>query len=78
MPVSLSIKNAPDDMVRRLKVRAATNHRSLQGEIMAILEAAVEPGRSLTIRDILEQVRREGLRSPSDSVEIIRRDRDSR
>jgi plasmid stability protein len=31
MPVTLSIKNAPDDIVARLRERAAKNHRSLQG-----------------------------------------------
>ncbi|MEJ0017374.1 MAG: Arc family DNA-binding protein [Acetobacteraceae bacterium] len=41
MPVNLSIKNAPDDVVLRLRERAARNHRSLQGELMAIIEAAV-------------------------------------
>jgi plasmid stability protein len=41
MPVSLSIKNAPDEMVKRLKERAQRHHRSLQGELMAILEEAV-------------------------------------
>lgn len=42
MPVNLSIKNAPDDMVDRLKARAKRNHRSLQGEMMAILERAAD------------------------------------
>jgi len=36
MPVNLSIKNAPDDVVERLRRRAAKNHRSLQGELLAI------------------------------------------
>ena len=40
MPVNLSIKNAPDLIVERLRRRAARNHRSLQGELMAIIEAA--------------------------------------
>ncbi|MBF0395069.1 MAG: Arc family DNA-binding protein, partial [Alphaproteobacteria bacterium] len=35
MPSNLSIKNAPDDVVRRLKERAAAHHRSLQGELLA-------------------------------------------
>ena len=32
-----SIKNAPDDVVQRLKARAARHHRSLQGELLATL-----------------------------------------
>ena len=43
MPVNLSIKNAPDEVVQRLRERAARNHRSLQGELMAIIEEAVQP-----------------------------------
>jgi len=78
MPVTLSIKNAPDDIVQRLKSRAKKNHRSLQGEILAILERAVGETRPLTIQEVMEEVRREGLTTPSDSVEIIRHDRDSR
>ena len=44
MPTNLSIKNVPDAMAARLRERAQRNHRSLQGELMAILEnAAIEP-----------------------------------
>jgi plasmid stability protein len=45
----LSIKNAPDDVVRRLRERAARNHRSLQRELMAIIEEAVKPSRYMTV-----------------------------
>jgi plasmid stability protein len=44
MPVNLSIKNVPDALAARLRERAERNHRSLQGELMAILEgAAADP-----------------------------------
>ncbi len=43
MVVSLSIKNVPDGMAVALRDRAKANHRSIQGELMAILEAAVKP-----------------------------------
>ena len=46
MPVNLSIKNAPDDVVQQLRERAARNHRSLQGELMAIIE---DPNSKLAI-----------------------------
>lgn len=42
MPVSLSIKAVPDELVERLRRRADGNHRSLQRELMAIVEAAVQ------------------------------------
>jgi antitoxin FitA len=41
MPVDLSIKRVPEKMAKRLRERAAHNHRSLQGELMAILHEAV-------------------------------------
>jgi plasmid stability protein len=44
MGVSLSIKDVPEALAERLRQRAARNHRSLQRELMAIVEAAVEPG----------------------------------
>ena len=40
MTVSLSIKNVPDDLAQLLRARAARNRRSLQRELMLILEQA--------------------------------------
>ena len=40
MSVNLSIKDVPDELAERLRQRAARHHRSLQGELMAMLEAA--------------------------------------
>ena len=78
MSVNLSVKNAPDQVVDRLRQRAQRNHRSLQGELMAIITAAAgEDERRLTPMEILEEVRKLGVSSPSESVEMIRADRDS-
>lgn len=41
MPVTLTIKQVPDDLVARLRDIAASNHRSLQGELMHTIEARV-------------------------------------
>ena len=76
MPVTLSIKNAPDDVVQRLRERAAKNHRSLQGELMAIIEEAVRPKRYMTASEVLAEVRKLGLRSPDEAAAIVRADRD--
>jgi plasmid stability protein len=79
MPVNLSVKNAPDAIVKRLKERAVRHHRSLQGELMAIIEAAAyEDARHLTPREVLAQVRAAGLSTPQSSVRIIRATRESR
>ena len=40
MSVNLSVKNVPEALAAKLRNRAERNHRSLQGELMAILEAA--------------------------------------
>lgn len=34
---NLSIKNVPEDVVAQLRARAKTNHRSLQGELLAMI-----------------------------------------
>ena len=78
MPTNLSIKNAPDDIVRRLRARAERNHRSLQGELLAILEEAVSKESALSVEDLLQEVSRLGLQTGSDSADIIRADRDGR
>lgn len=42
---NLSIKDVPEEVAGALRQRAARNHRSLQGELMAIITAAVAPSR---------------------------------
>ena len=69
MAVNLSIKNAPDDVVQRLRERAARNHRSLQGELMAIIEEAVKepkPARRFNIDEVRARIRALGLNSPDE------------
>jgi plasmid stability protein len=77
MPVNLSIKNAPDDVVQRLRERAERHHRSLQGELMAIIEAAAREDRPATPHDILAEVRRLGVQTASEAAAIVRADRDA-
>jgi hypothetical protein len=78
MPMNLSIKNAPDDIVSRLRARAERNHRSLQGELLAILEEAVSKEPSLSVEEVLREVSRLGLKTGSESADLIRADRDAR
>lgn len=40
---NLSIKDVPEEVAEALRQRAARNHRSLQGELMAIIAAAAQP-----------------------------------
>jgi antitoxin FitA len=78
MPVDLSIKNAPDRVLHRLSERAERRHRSLQGELLAIVETAVREERPATPADILPEVRRLWLRTPSEAAALIRATRDGR
>lgn len=41
---NLSIKDVPEGIAEALRQRAARNHRSLQGELMAIIQEAVHAG----------------------------------
>jgi plasmid stability protein len=78
MPVNLSIKNVPEDIADSLRKRATKNHRSLQGELMAIIEEAVGRKSLQSPSDLLTKVRALGLRTPTESRSMIREDRDAR
>ena len=76
MPLSLSIKNVPDELAQRLRERAERNRRSLQGELLVILDEATTP--RLGPAEALARVRALGLRTPAESARMIRRMRDGR
>jgi plasmid stability protein len=79
MPVNLSIKNAPDELVARLKRRAIRNHRSMQGEVIAILDTATSEGEVMSaeqVERILADIRSIGHPNAAESTAIIREDRD--
>lgn len=91
MPVNLSVKNVPDDLAERLRRRAAANRRSLQRELLSILEAAAGPGGmpravgmseaprdTITIEQLAEITKKLFPRGTSSSVDYIRRMRDRR
>jgi len=78
MAVNLSIKKVPDQIAERLRRQAAKNHRSLQGELMAILEEGVARKRFLKPSEILTELRRGGIRTPHEAVRFVREDRNGR
>jgi plasmid stability protein len=91
MSVNLSIKEVPEDIAERLRQRAARNHRSLQGELMAIIEqAAADPVTQVagtkhawaqgwkTIEQAADEARRRYPDGTASSVDFIRVMRDSR
>ncbi len=78
MSVSLSIKDVPDEILVRLRARAHRNHRSLQKELLAIVEAAAFGEAESTVDELLEQVRESGLETPNEGTGWIRGLRDGR
>lgn len=77
MPVNLSIKNVPDWLVERLRKRARRHHRSLQGELLSILEEALSP-KTLTVEEAYRKIRTLDLKTGDESVALVREDRDGR
>lgn len=61
-----------------LKRRAERHHRSLQGELMAILEDAAWTSRPLSPDEVLAEARRLGLKTPRVAAAMIREDRADR
>jgi plasmid stability protein len=78
MPVNLSIKNVPDELAEKLRARAADHRRSLQGELLVILEEAVMERSRLTPNEVLNRVRRLGIETEEEATRLIRADRDGR
>ncbi len=123
MPLTLTIKNVPEDLASRLRERAANHRRSLQRELLLILEQtaasgasapvsaddrAMEPARAvykvrpdasgrgrielrrtaratrsaptgkLSLEELWRRARKLGAASPSESADLIRRERDAR
>lgn len=77
MGVNLSIKNVPTEQVERLKARAKRNHRSLQGELRAMVDDATGTARRRkSIDEVLAELRALDLNTPAESAAWIRQDRE--
>jgi antitoxin FitA len=77
MTVRLSIKRVPVQLVTRSRRRAVANHRSLQGEVVSILEEAVSLNRA-SIEEVCGELVNPGLRTAQQSTAMIRQVRDGR
>ncbi|HMM53545.1 MAG TPA: hypothetical protein PKC23_00850 [Candidatus Desulfobacillus sp.] len=88
---SLSIKDIPEPLLAALHRRAARNHRSLQGELMALITQAASEERSGTgapavaAGKTIEQIAAEHrarwpkpFKGGPRAVDIIRAERDAR
>ena len=71
---NLSIKDVPEEIAEALRQRAARNHRSLQGELLAIVKEAAHarsPDMPATAHPALQGWRR-GTRNIEDIAEELR------
>lgn len=93
MAVNLSVKNVPASVAERLRARAQRHRRSLQRELLSILEAAaggpdvgpaaVAPGvptagDRISIEELAARARARFPRGTTSSVSCIREMRDTR
>jgi plasmid stability protein len=89
--VNLSVKNVPEELAELLRRRAANNRRSLQRELLSILEAAVgrapsahrtsashAPRAAITIEELAEVSRKLFPESTESSIAYLRQLRDTR
>lgn len=89
MPVNLSVKNVPDALANHLRNRAERNRRSLQRELLSILESVAgdrgpppssgpTSGGRLSIDEMVAQTRKLFPRGTESSAAFIRAMRDGR
>ena len=67
MPITITVKNIPQELYARLKLRAQKNHRSINREIISILDISlnlrpVDPEKFLvSARNLREKTREHNL-----------------
>lgn len=78
---TINVRRLDDEVVERLKARAAANKRSLEGEVRQILETAAKDdmeARRAEFRVLSAEFRRQTTGRPqTPAEELIREDRDS-
>jgi antitoxin FitA len=77
----LTVRNVDDEVIRRLKRRAAEHGRSAEAEHREILKEVLLPNRKLAVDEWLrlaKKLREQTGPMATDSTEIIRKMRDER
>ena len=74
------LRDIPDETYARLRARAEANGRSINAELLRLLEAELGAPPSESFNDRLNRLLAEWTAGPDapDAVELIREDRDSR
>jgi plasmid stability protein len=73
----LLVRKVDDDLVRRLKERAAVAGRSVEAEHRLLLEEALRPGKERFIERARRHLEATRGRPYTDSAALIRADRDA-
>lgn len=55
---TITIKNIPDEVYEKIKLQAKANHRSINSEVIAIFEQAVQRRTPSEVKTILERARK--------------------
>jgi antitoxin FitA len=76
MPNNVSVKNVPDEIMEKLRQRAKRHHRSLQGELLTILEEATGHAQS-SVDQAESQLKSLDLVTDSESTTWLRELRDA-
>jgi plasmid stability protein len=77
MAVDISIKGIPDALAEALRRRAAEHNRSVEEEVVGILEASVAERPTLTFAELVAEARAQGVGTPAEAVALVREDRDA-
>jgi antitoxin FitA len=77
VPINVSVKNVPDELADRLKKRARRHHRSLQGELLAIIEEATNPEK-ISFEEAEIRLKSLNFKTPDESQAWIRELRNAR
>ena len=75
--MNISIKNVAKEKVELLRSRAVRNHRSLQGELLHLIDTAVEK-EPADLDALSRKIRSLGLTRVDEATAMIRSDRDAR
>ena len=73
----LLVRKVDDELIRRLKQRAAMAGRSVEAEHRLLLEQALRPGKPSFIERARRHLQATRGRPHTDSAELIRADRDA-
>ena len=76
MGINLSIKDVPEEQVEILRERAKRNHRSLQGELRALVDEVTTPSRKKPLDEIVNRLQKLTITRADEATKWIREDRD--